>query len=241
MDWLTGRRLVEGDTSQGSDIYRFRFGPRATTLRNEEYYNHAWTGFTRYAFGEQIQDGGAVFGLSYHDLMARLKTLGPDNAWGRMREILHWYKEVQAEGGYRTYFEGHPERGLLQSPKPGGLGLDREFGESVLIPQFLLSGLAGYRPRMDGFSLNPALPSGMPSLTITRVRALGVLLDLTVARDRISLKGREGGPRSLTVHLPEGQWEVEGNEDSVRRRQPGIFHWAMKPGSEALFVRRSGQ
>ena len=30
-DWLDGRRIVAGDTSQGADIYHWRFGPRSTT------------------------------------------------------------------------------------------------------------------------------------------------------------------------------------------------------------------
>jgi len=54
-------------------------------------------------WGGQVQDGGAVLGFSYHDLMARVKTLGPDNAWGRLQEILRWFDEVQAAGGYRKY------------------------------------------------------------------------------------------------------------------------------------------
>ncbi|MBI4606908.1 MAG: hypothetical protein HY721_33515 [Planctomycetes bacterium] len=36
--WLSGRRIVEEDTSRGADIYRWRFGPRSTTRRNIDYY-----------------------------------------------------------------------------------------------------------------------------------------------------------------------------------------------------------
>ncbi len=34
MSWINGDRIIESDTSTGEDIYRWRFGPRATTLRN---------------------------------------------------------------------------------------------------------------------------------------------------------------------------------------------------------------
>ena len=34
--------MVEGDTSTGPDIYHWRFGPRATTRRNLDYYFWGW-------------------------------------------------------------------------------------------------------------------------------------------------------------------------------------------------------
>ena len=43
-----------------------------------------------------------MLGFSYFDLMARLKTNEPDDAWQRLREILAWFRDVQAEGGYRA-------------------------------------------------------------------------------------------------------------------------------------------
>ena len=83
--WLSGRRMVEGDTSTGPDIYHWRFGPRSTTRRNLDYYFWGWSDPKSIPWGYQVQDGGAVLGFSYHDLMARLKTAGPDDAWQRLR------------------------------------------------------------------------------------------------------------------------------------------------------------
>ncbi|MBM3967728.1 MAG: hypothetical protein FJ308_22125, partial [Planctomycetes bacterium] len=102
LDWIDGDRVIEGDTSQGADIYRWRFAPRATTKRNVETYAWVWSAPETIAWGDQVQDGGAVLGFSYFDLMARLKTKGPDDAWKRLREILDWFREVQSEGGYRS-------------------------------------------------------------------------------------------------------------------------------------------
>ena len=78
--WVSGQRIVEGDTSQGRDIYHWRFGPRTTTKRNLDYYFWAWSAPESIPFGAQVQDGGCVLGWSYHDLMARLRTAGPDDA-----------------------------------------------------------------------------------------------------------------------------------------------------------------
>jgi hypothetical protein len=40
----------------------------------------------------------------------------------------------------------------------GGLGLDQEFFESVLVPQVMLYGFMGLEPNADGFEVSPRLP-----------------------------------------------------------------------------------
>ncbi len=105
VDWLDGKRIVAGDTSTGADIYRFRFGPRSTTRRNEDYYFWGWPNPEKIVFGGQVQDGGAVLGWSFMDLTSRLQVNGADDAWARLREIAHWFDEVQAGGGYREYYK----------------------------------------------------------------------------------------------------------------------------------------
>ena len=49
-------------------------------------YFWGWSNPESVPWGNQVQDGGAVLGFSYHDLMARLKTAGPDDAWQRLRD-----------------------------------------------------------------------------------------------------------------------------------------------------------
>ncbi|MCF7818206.1 MAG: hypothetical protein K9M54_10025, partial [Kiritimatiellales bacterium] len=104
MEWIDGDRVVEGDTSIGADIYTYRLAPRATTKRNVDWYAHAWTGPETLPFGGQVQDGGAVLGFSFYDVMSRIKTLGSDNAWKRLMGICDWDAEVAAYGGYRKYY-----------------------------------------------------------------------------------------------------------------------------------------
>ncbi|MFN9604543.1 MAG: hypothetical protein ACK6A7_14025 [Planctomycetota bacterium] len=183
LEWIDGKRIVAEDTSQGRDIYRWRFAPRATTKRNIETYCWVWTNPESIPWGDQVQDGGAVLGFSYFDLMARLKTNGPDDAWDRLREILAWYREVETEGGYRAYY-AIPGRGMLQGGgPPGGLGLDEEFLESVLVPQIMLYGFLGFEPTADGFRARPRLPSSWPSLTITGIHVGNRVIDLTAYPD----------------------------------------------------------
>lgn len=193
MDWLDGKRLVAGDTSQGADIYRFRFGPRSTTRRNVEYYFWGWSKPEEIPFGGQVQDGGAVLGWSFMDLSSRLKIDGADSAWRRLREIVAWFEEVQAGGGYREYYRSQGT--VLQGDgAAGGLGLDREFFESLLVPQIMLRGFLGFSATPEGCRIAPQLPAEFPSLTIDRIRIRGLVLSVTASPDGILLRKISGTP-----------------------------------------------
>lgn len=209
MDWITGRRIVEGDTSRGADLYFWRFGPRASTRRNVDWYVWAWSAPESIPWGDQVQDGGAVLGFSYYDLMARLTTLGPDSAWERLQQILDWYAEVHAAGGYRAYYDGRSRPGKLQGGgTPGGLGMDHEFFESVLVPQVMLDGFLGFRPRGDGFDLHPRLPRDWPELTVDRIRFQDLTLRITVSKSRIQIQTEGRAAEPLRLRLPEEPWRA---------------------------------
>jgi hypothetical protein len=182
--WIRGDRVVAGDTSTGADIYHWRFGPRSTTRRNLDYYVWNWSAPESVPWGYQVQDGGAVLGWSYHDLVARLRTAGPDAAAARLDEIVRWFEEVESEGGYRAYYGKDPARGSMQGGNvAGGLGLDREFFESVLMPQVMLYGFLGFQPTIDGCRVEPRLPKNWPRLTVTRVYLHDQIVDVTGFQD----------------------------------------------------------
>lgn len=207
-DWLNGDRTVAGDTSTGADIYHFRFGPRATTKRNVEWYGWYWSGPETIPWGGQVQDGGAVLGFSYHDLMARLETRGPDNAWARLKDVVAWFREVQSAGGYRAYYKDKPGVTLQGGGTAGGLGLDNEFFESVLVPQVMLDGFLGFRPTGDGFHLNPRLPKDWPSLSVDRIAWHGLTLAVTAAPDAITITKGGVTDEPAWVTLPKGGWRA---------------------------------
>ncbi|MBL9128141.1 MAG: hypothetical protein JNL97_10860, partial [Verrucomicrobiales bacterium] len=218
-DWIDGRRIVAGDTSTGPDIYHWRFGPRATTRRNEETYLWAWERPGDIPWGGQVQDGGAVLGFSFHDIMARLETSGPDDAWARLRDVANWYGEVRKAGGYRAYY-ADPARGTLQGGgTAGGLGLDHEFFESVLVPQTVLYGFLGFRPRLDGCLLAPNLPVTWTSLAVRGIRLHDVTLDVTAEPHRIRILVRGEPSRPLRLFTP-------GAEDSKVDIKDGLVEIA---------------
>ena len=210
MEWITGNRIVDGDTSTGEDIYRWRFGPRATTRRNIEWYAHVWTGPETIPWGGQVQDGGAVLGFSFYDLWARLTVLGPDNAWDRLSEILAWEDEVRREGGYRAYYaDGKRGTTLQGGGTAGGLGIDHEFFESSLLPAIVVYGFLGLDPRPDSLAIRPRLPAQCPEMGIDNVLYRGTLLDIRVGPAEISIDVKETPADVMRVAL-EGRWALHG-------------------------------
>ncbi|HEY5915059.1 MAG TPA: glycosyl hydrolase family 65 protein [Verrucomicrobiae bacterium] len=239
MSWLNGDRKVDGDTSQGDDIYHWRFGPRATTKRNLDWYFWAWSNPESIPWGNQVQDGGAVLGFAYHDLMARLDILGPDNAWQRLQHTLRWFDEVEAAGGYRKYYDGKRDGSLQGGGTPGGLGLDHEFFESVLVPQVMLNGFLRFHPDADGFRIDPRLPQAWPELGVNRLRFQDSVLRIKATRNTIEL-WREGNlDQPFRISLPPGEWSgrLVGSERAapsdlkLGKTSSGVtLNWVGAPG-----------
>lgn len=215
--WIDGERIVEGDTATGGDIYHWRFGPRSTTKRNTSYYGWYWWGGDTIPWGMQVQDGGAVLGFSYHDLMSRLRYLGSDNAWERLREIVAWFDDVVAAGGYRKFYAGREDASLQGGGTAGGLGMDHEFYESILLPQVMLNGFLGFTPTGDGFRINPRLPRDWPELTVDRIHLHDLVLAITARPGEITIR-QEGGTASgpSLVELPVGEWRATFVDESGR-------------------------
>lgn len=226
MDWISGKRIVEGDTSTGSDIYHWRFGPRATTKRNIDWYCQGWYLPETIPFGGQVQDGGAVLGFSFYDLWARLKVLGPDNAWNRLSEILKWEDEVEKAGGYRAYYSNPKLGATLQGGgTAGGLGIDAEFFESSLIPSFITMGFLGINPDAASLHINPKLPSQCPDMGISNVLYRNVRLDIRATDDKIivALKDKPLDPIALAL---DGTWKLNssGSPSSLfNLASPGVY------------------
>ncbi|MEN6428555.1 MAG: glycosyl hydrolase family 65 protein [Phycisphaerales bacterium] len=214
MDWVSGRRIVASDTSQGTDIYHWRFGPRATTLRNINWYGQGWHGPESIPWGGQVQDGGAVLGFSFYDLWARLQVLGPDDCWQRLLEILAWEKEVHAEGGYRKYYEGGKRGTTLQGGgTAGGLGIDFEFYESSLVPSIVIYGLLGLEAEANGvLSITPRLPANCPRIAVSNLLYHGVRMDISAGRDRLEIVLKDTPPDPVNVRLGP-QWAPQTRAD----------------------------
>lgn len=183
MDWITGRRIIPDDTSTGDDIYHWRFGPRATTRRNTDWYQFVWSGPESIPWGGQVQDGGAVLGFSFYDLWARLKLEGPDDAWNRLCGLLDWDDEAVAAGGYRAYYADGAQGATLQGGgTAGGLGIDHEFYESSLIPAIIVRGFLGITATPIALHVQPALPEACSHMEAQNMLYRGIRLHIAADR-----------------------------------------------------------
>ena len=205
--WIAGDRIVQGDTSTGEDIYHWRFGPRSTTLRNVQYYADIWPSPESIAWGGQVQDGGAVLGFTHFDLVSRAVHRGPDDAWGRLSEIIAWHRDVQAEGGVRSYYNKEGRGTLQGGGTAGGIGIDFEFIESVLTPGVLLYGFAGIEPRLDAIEVGPRIPSAWGSYTMPGIFYQGRVLELEATADAATITVTSGNGPARRV-APAGDWAL---------------------------------
>lgn len=202
LEWVNGDRKVFSDTSRGEDIYFFRLAPRATTKRNVEWYAFAWSGPETLPFGGQVQDGGAVLGFSFYDIMSRIKTLGADNAWKRLMGIRAWDEEVAAYGGYRKYYaDGKGGTTLQGGGTAGGVGIDFEFTESSMLSAVVPLGFMGIQPDGDVLNIEPTLPQACPEMTVRNIRYQGVPMDITVTKDRVRIVLKDRPATSISVRF----------------------------------------
>lgn len=175
MNWIDGRRVVEGDDSKGDDIYFYEFAARANTKNCEDYMNFYTDennaamyaeGLRGKTYSRSVQNGGAIIAWSYYDVMARAQVLGMDNALKRLSEIKEWYKKVLAAGGesdffYSTYYDNLEMEAMMENPdmrriyriqtnQSGSLGLDLDFIESIILVRLIPDLLFG----MDASNYN---------------------------------------------------------------------------------------
>ncbi len=179
--WLDGKRAVVGDTSNGSDIYKWRFAPRSTTLLNPDWYSWIWRP-TAKEFGDQFFNGGAALYTSFYDIMNRIEYKTPDDAYERMKVILDWYADVWDQGGYSAYFN------RLGHTAENALAIDGEFAESVLVPMAYLYGFLGINATSEGLVIEPKLPSSISRAGVQNLTYWEVEMTVLCEPEKITIK-----------------------------------------------------
>ena len=209
--WLDGTRTVEGDTSTGSDIYFYQFGPRSTTRDNKVDYTSIYQDAR---FSVKVQDGGAILYTSYYDMLARQQLFGSDASYERLQSINDWYHEVLAAGGtgasfYSTYYmqkqmqdiENYDYYTLQGGGFDGALGLDNEFYESAMIYAILPQAYLGLDGGYSQLSLAPDLPEALDYIAMTNLRFGGHKYDCLATDDQLILSGITGDTEGLTLRV----------------------------------------
>lgn len=206
-DWLDGRRIIEGETSTGADIYAWGFAPRANTIdiatTGEPYW---WksiggaisiepeAGNARYDY--HLENGGTILYTAYYDMMGRFKYLTPDAAFERWMGIMDEFQIDQ----------------LRRDPGVWRVGTIGEFPESGLAVCPMAYGFAGLEARIDGLHISPQLPEQMQYLIVRDVTYAGGRLDLMIRSDSVKITNRADSDRAFTC---EGRSVAPGESINV--------------------------
>jgi len=220
LSWLDGERTVEGDDSTGKDIYGLGIAPRVNTVearRGTPPPVNTWNGAVNIEpggngeFGQQIQNGGAVFFTSYYDLHARQKSRGPEGIMNRWRGIEAEFSKDQLRRDPSNKF------GFCEI-----VGITREFPESGLVPYFFIDGLMGMRPVTKGLRIAPQLPKDWPSATVRDFYFAGKNYTITAdakAKDPV-IRGAEITVPATGAWLLTPEGKVSAEEKEAGAEQP---------------------
>ena len=202
--------METGLSSTGkADIYsRWVFAPRACSIhipmRTEpqtpvpSWWCLVWNGTP---YEDQCQDGGAILYTSFHDILARARFLGADNAWQRFTAILDRYAEPDHLSGGSPLYRGESTQG-----GPGGtagsVGVEGEFPESGLVPVSFLYAFLGIDADINGITIRPNLPKSLGYGGVRRLRYKGKFYDIRVTNTSVELKcTTKGAERTIRKTL----------------------------------------
>lgn len=182
-DWIDGKRIIEGDTSTGEDIYgKFKYAARGNTLdvssTGAPYYwwDHGGllpcTPGTFGGYGNQMQNGGTIFYISYYDLMGRIKNLGVDNAMERLNVILEEFHNSDSLRVFPYTVHGGYVSGVIG-----------EFPESGLVPLTYVTGILGINPDEQGLKISSNLPKDMDYAGIREYKFADRVYSIKINKD----------------------------------------------------------
>ncbi len=199
LSWLSGTRIISGETSTGTDIYALKWAPRSNTIAAEKTGSPYWwedlggnirvdTNAAKY--GNHLENGGAIFYTSFYDVLARAKTLGIENADTRLGKILDEFRTDQ--------LRRDPANSAGAAWVYGLIGEYPESGMVGALPAYLYGGLEA---DADGLHLNPRLPSDMTEIQIRGITYAGAVLDITFGPTTITVTSRSTSKRTLYCFL----------------------------------------
>lgn len=166
-EWLDGKRIIEGDTCQGEDIYgEFIYSARTNTKDVYEVNENLWWNHggnlpcspgTFGGYGHTMQNGGTIFYISHYDLMGRLLSTGANDAYSRFMKIMQeFHKDSLRRNQYMMYVQ-NGSQGVGEYVE----GVMGEFPESGLVPLTFVTGFLGIKPTADGLLIDGNLPDAL--------------------------------------------------------------------------------
>ena len=119
--WLDGKRVIEGDTATGSDIYAYAFAPRSTTLAVADnwwdYQGGRLPLSAEGGWGKYVQNGGTALSGAYYDILARHAFSRTEEVKTRLSALTNAYADgsLAASDSAACRISGDPLTGLAQT------------------------------------------------------------------------------------------------------------------------------
>ncbi len=187
--WMDGERIIESDTSKGEDIYgRFKYAARGNTLDVSKVTDKDGQWYWWYnaevmspaqglgAYGNQMQNGGTIFYISYYDLMGRF-TIDKESAFKRFSTIVEEFHVDSLRRNSRTMYGEYVE------------GILGEFPESGLVPYTFVNSIVGLKTTTKGLQISAALPEVMDYAGVSTYRygnrTYSIRVDKNVAQPKV--------------------------------------------------------
>ncbi len=203
-EWVDGKRIVEGDTSTGADIYNFKVSARSNTVAVETvmedglhywwYNGHSFNDVLPGHWGEygnQMQNGGTIFYTSHYDVSGRI-AVSADNAIGRFNAIMEEFHKDQLRRDPRTKF------GIYQ------VSINGEFPESGLVPLTFVTDILGITPALEGLKIESSLPQDMTYAGVQEYRYGNRVYAIEVNKELTKPEIKKDGEK-WSVKLPAGK------------------------------------
>lgn len=117
---------------------------------------------------------------------------------------------MQDGGGYREYYKDGKRGASLQGGgTTGGIGIDCEFYESILLPSIVTYGFLGLEPGAAQLVIDPKLPKACPEIGASNVLYHNVKLDIKASEKSIDLHVKDI-PLNPIIIILRGNWRRLG-------------------------------
>lgn len=244
LNWLDqGSISRDGGKSWGPGIYDFwQIVPPFNTVNNTD-----WQGLGGqpggFPFGEVLSAGGARLATVMPDLVARVRILGPDDAWKRALQVLDRYARPDRLTGGRIVSDpggrGRWHFGPPQLDRADIEGFREIFPDNGAAATALPVAFLGLEPTAAGLRLVPRVPSSLDGFEVSGLGYGGAVWQVSVRAQR----QREGEAR-LEVAIkrsfgPQDGWTVKsgGSVTPVSPGRPGGAVVTVRPGSSLVLDR----
>ncbi len=180
--WLDDEPVNSGGLHEPNAYGLFGYMPMLTTIDNTQWY-YSTNEPTLPGFTQELQNGGGDLYLPFYDIMDRISTFGPNNAWQYLIKVLRRFSLPDGLAGGTPLIGGFSP----QTSSPGAVGVAVPFPEAALPAVSFLSGFLGINATTQGITVQPNLPSDLHHAGVRNLYYDGRYFSIQEAGRRVTL------------------------------------------------------